>query len=192
MTFGFALLTVGSLLAISGWRNETISEVLSGLNVTRSGPGDSGFTAYLNGSLNAVTPGNGGEGGEINPLGKSSAKGQKKKEEQLEKEHPELKAGIRTVTAVVMAAFPGLTITATTNGEHVSDSYHYKGRAVDLAGSEAEMNKAAKWISKYLTQVLTEGIHNPGLSVKEHKHVESSFWGAETWAAHANHIHLAV
>jgi len=108
------------------------------------------------------------------------------------KGHPELKPGINAVTATVLRKFPGLSITATTNGTHVSGSYHYKGRAVDLGGSPQEMLKAAAWIGKNLTHILTEGIHNPNLSVKYQKTVPSSYWGSETWAAHANHIHLAV
>lgn len=107
-------------------------------------------------------------------------------------QHPELKPGIAKVVETIMLHFPQLTITATTNGEHVSNSYHYLGRAVDIAGPSQVMNQAAKWIEENLGHVLTEGIHNPGLSIKDKHSVPSSFWGSETWAAHANHIHVAV
>jgi hypothetical protein len=44
---------------------------------------------------------------------------------------------------------------------------------------------------------ITELIHNspiPGLSasVKNGASVSASFWGAETWAEHRNHVHVAV
>lgn len=106
--------------------------------------------------------------------------------------HPELKPGVAKVTETIMLHFPQLSITATTNGTHVSDSYHYLGRAVDLAGPAQVMDQAATWIEQNLGHVLTEGIHNPGLSIKDKHSVPSSFWGSETWAAHANHIHVAV
>lgn len=118
--------------------------------------------------------------GQVNPNG--SVKG-----------HPELKANISAVAATVLKHFPKLIITATTNGNHVSNSYHYQGRAVDLASSNyAYMKQAADWIAANLTSHLVEGIHNPNLSVKNGKVVPSSFWGASVWAGHANHIHLAA
>ncbi len=115
--------------------------------------------------------------------------------------HPELKPGISEVVNAILEQFPDLEITATTNGEHAENSYHYLGRAADIAsGDYSLMNKAAAWInSSGLWQHLTEGIHNPGtesgsdlLSVKDQKKVPPSYWGAETWAEHTNHIHVAV
>jgi hypothetical protein len=43
-----------------------------------------------------------------------------------------------------------------------------------------------------MVQYLLEGIHNPGLSVKNYKRVPSGFWGSGTWAGHADHIHMAA
>lgn len=63
MTYGFALMTAGTLLLYSGWSNSTILEVLQGLAKPKSGPGEAGFVALLlNGSKSAVTPESGGEG----------------------------------------------------------------------------------------------------------------------------------
>lgn len=39
---------------------------------------------------------------------------------------------------------------------------------------------------------LLEGIHNPGLSIKNGRPVPPSFWGSSVWAGHANHIHVAA
>jgi hypothetical protein len=112
--------------------------------------------------------------------------------------HPEVKPGIARIVNAILQAFPGLVITATTNGNHVANSYHYLGEAVDLAsGDYALMDSAAAWIAANLSADLTEGIHNPGssptgmLSVENGQAVPSSFWGASTWAGHANHIHVA-
>jgi hypothetical protein len=86
-----------------------------------------------------------------------------------------------------------LVITSTTSGSHASNSYHYLGRACDVAsGDYALMNRAAKWINDNMLSVLTEGIHNPGLSIKNGARVDPSYWGAATWAEHQNHIHVAV
>ncbi len=102
-----------------------------------------------------------------------------------------LQSGIRNLAAYVMDKYPGLQVTSTTGGTHAANSYHYKGQAVDLAGGN--MNAAAEWIKQSsLYRALAEGIHNPNLSVEGGKLVPSSYWGSETWAAHANHIHLAV
>jgi len=104
-----------------------------------------------------------------------------------------LHTGIHNLASYVMSKFGGLSVTSTTGGEHEPNSYHYKGEAVDLANSSTSyMDKAAGWISGNLTSALTEGIHNPDLSVKYGKGVPSSYWGPETWAGHKNHIHLAV
>lgn len=103
--------------------------------------------------------------------------------------HPELQPGISQVLATVLANTHGLSITSTTGGGHASGSYHYLGRAVDLAGGD--MNASAAWIAAHMTGVLTEGIHNPNLSVKNASHVAPSFWGPAVWGEHLNHIHLA-
>lgn len=191
MAYGFSLLTAGVLLVYSGWTNSTIAEVMRGLAVRKGGAGDTGFVSLLSapttGMGEAMSPKSGGTGP---PLGR--ARKNPAKEKELQRAHPELKPGIRTVAAMVLARFPGLTITSTNTGDHAENSLHYQNRAVDIGGSTQEMNKAAKWIAKYLTPALAEGIHNPGLSVDEHKHVPSSFWGSTTWSAHGNHIHLGV
>jgi hypothetical protein len=43
-----------------------------------------------------------------------------------------------------------------------------------------------------MTSRLTQGIHNPTLSVNEGARVSSAFWGEPTWGHHGDHIHLAV
>lgn len=64
MTFGFALLTAGTLLTYSGWTNSSIPEVLQGLAVRKGGAGDTGFisliTAPVAGVKEAATPRSGG------------------------------------------------------------------------------------------------------------------------------------
>jgi hypothetical protein len=106
--------------------------------------------------------------------------------------HPELKPGISKIVNIVLRQFPGLVITSTTRGGHASGSYHYLGRAADIAGTTSLMNQAAGWIKSNIAAQLTEGIHNPNLSVKYGKEVGPSYWGSTTWGEHTNHIHLAV
>ncbi|MGH2938127.1 MAG: phage tail tip lysozyme, partial [Solirubrobacterales bacterium] len=100
--------------------------------------------------------------------------------------------GARKVAEAIMGHFGGLQATSTIGGTHASGSYHYLGEAVDIAGSTPEMYAAAQWIEKSgLYRQLTEGIHNPNLSVSDGKNVPSSYYSS-VWAEHANHIHVAV
>jgi hypothetical protein len=75
---------------------------------------------------------------------------------------------------------------------HTPGSLHYKGRAADLVGTEAEMQNFVRWAIKTHTADITELIHNPGGSIDNQKIVPSSVWGATVWAAHANHVHFAI
>lgn len=104
-------------------------------------------------------------------------------------DHPELQAGISAIVATILKRWPGLAITSTTGGGHATNSLHYQGRAVDLAASSAYMLQAAAWIKANLGAQLTEGIHNPNLSVKYGEEVSPSFWGSEVWGDHLDHIH---
>jgi hypothetical protein len=107
--------------------------------------------------------------------------------------HPELKPGIAAVMREVLQRYPQLRVTATTGGGHATHSFHYQGRAVDLATSNyGEMDEIGRWIANNLTAKLAEGIHNPTLSVRNRARASQTIWGAETWANHRNHIHLAV
>jgi hypothetical protein len=100
-------------------------------------------------------------------------------------------AGISEVVGQVLQRFP-LSITSTTGGKHAEHSYHYRGMAADIGGSAQAMLDASSWImASGLWHSLIEGIHNPNLSVKNGQVVSPDFWGASTWAGHADHIHLA-
>jgi hypothetical protein len=63
---------------------------------------------------------------------------------------------------------------------------------VDLGGAPSMMNAAARWIGRTMGGSLTEGIHNPNLSIKDGHRVSPSYWGGPVWGEHANHIHIAV
>lgn len=103
-----------------------------------------------------------------------------------------LQPGILKAANLILNRFKGLVITSGLRSGD-SDSWHGKGMAADIAGSVGIMSRAAKWISgSGMHKQLREGIFNPDLSVEGGKKVPSSFWGSKTWAAHANHIHLAV
>lgn len=106
--------------------------------------------------------------------------------------HPELRSNVAQVVNAILQAWPKLQITSTIGGTHAHASYHYFGEAADLGGDPAYMKQAADWIATNLTSELTEGIHNPNLSVKNGKSVNPSFWGSSTWSEHVNHIHIAV
>jgi hypothetical protein len=50
----------------------------------------------------------------------------------------------------------------------------------------------ASWVRTNYGARILELIHNPGFSMKNGKDVPPSFWGASTWAAHRNHVHVAI
>jgi hypothetical protein len=101
--------------------------------------------------------------------------------------------GLSDLITVIEAQFPTLVVTSTIGGNHASNSYHYRGEAVDMSLDSQTMHDCAEWIkSTGIYKQLAEGIHNPNLSVKNGQFVDPSFWGAATWAGHANHLHLAI
>ena len=107
---------------------------------------------------------------------------------------PDLQSGVREVAYEVLRRFPGLQITSTLRPAD-TDSFHGQGRAVDLDGSADLMKEAADWIKANIGKNLTEGIHNPNLSIDSQQTVPSSFWISDNydgWADHIDHIHLAV
>jgi len=102
-----------------------------------------------------------------------------------------LQSGIKNFAAFLMNRYSGLSLSDgyATSG-HEPGSLHYSGQAVDLIGGD--MNNEAAWIGAHYGSELTEGIHNPTLSIKDGQHVDPSYWGEPTWAEHRNHIHLAM
>lgn len=78
----------------------------------------------------------------------------------------------------------GLTVTSTTGGTHVPGSYHYSGRAVDIAGSSKQMMKFFLWARRFSP---TELFYDPaGYYYKNGKRVKGSIGG------HSDHVHFAL
>ena len=75
---------------------------------------------------------------------------------------------------------------------HAQGSFHYQHRAADISGLEQNMQRFGAWVARNNTPRIKELIHNPGSSIKNGQHVPASFWGAQTWRAHRNHVHLAI
>lgn len=107
--------------------------------------------------------------------------------------HSELMPGISRIAQAVLSRYRGLAISSTTGGRHVGGSYHYQGRAVDLAGPGSTMNTAAGWVrSSGMYRRLKEGIHNPNLAIKNGRVTSGPGTFGAVWAGHRNHIHLAA
>ena len=77
------------------------------------------------------------------------------------------------------------------NPGHSTASFHFQGRAFDASGPVAAMNAFAAFVDERLSAV-AELIHNPNGSIKDGRRVGPTFWGEATWAAHADHVHVAV
>jgi hypothetical protein len=75
---------------------------------------------------------------------------------------------------------------------HAKGSFHYQHRAADISGIPKSMMRFGAWVEAKHRHRLKELIHNPGSSVKNGERVDPSFWGKKTWAAHQNHVHIAI
>lgn len=195
-TVAIGLLTVGGIFIYAGFNNLSLASVLGMTTGGQSKSGSGKTVADVTAGSGDLSSGGFNTNGIFSNLGgvidQTSNVATPADVARLSRAHPELKAGVRNAVAKILHAWPKLQITSTTGGTHAQGSYHYQGRAVDLAADAAYMQRAALWIEQHMWAQLTEGIHNPGLSVKYRVKVPSTFWGAGTWAGHANHIHIAV
>jgi phage-related protein len=75
-----------------------------------------------------------------------------------------------------------------------ANDLHGLGDAIDISypgNPHSRNDPLAAWIAGAYPGS-SEIIHNPNASVKNGRPVPPSFWGAATWAAHANHVHWGV
>jgi hypothetical protein len=116
----------------------------------------------------------------------------------------DIQLGETPVTAAlrVLAGIMGWAVTSTTNGAHTKTSYHYSGRAVDLAarsGPGVDTDELLA-IDEGIIQVvplsmISELIYGgPGnVCVQNGRMVNGmSVFGPAVMARHRNHVHLAV
>ncbi|MFY2557479.1 peptidoglycan-binding domain-containing protein [Corallococcus terminator] len=75
----------------------------------------------------------------------------------------------------------GLTITSTTGGKHTPGSYHYKGRAIDVAGSPAKM---AEYYTRLAGSKPTELFYDPKGGIKNGTPIGAI-------GGHRDHVHVA-
>lgn len=76
----------------------------------------------------------------------------------------------------------GLRITSTTGGKHAPNSYHYKGRAIDVAGSPAAMRQ---FFNEMALLSPTELFYDPLGGIKHGRRIGAI-------GGHRNHVHFAV
>ncbi|NVB83036.1 MAG: hypothetical protein HOV81_31955 [Kofleriaceae bacterium] len=75
----------------------------------------------------------------------------------------------------------GLRITATTNGKHAAHSYHYQGRAADVAGAPGAMRQFYREMSKTNP---TELFYDPMGGMKHGRNIGAI-------GGHGTHVHVA-
>lgn len=86
-------------------------------------------------------------------------------------------------------AFGGVT------GGHSANSWHNKGRAIDVSGDSQKMRLFAAYVRAHFGKHVIELIHqNPqgSFSMANGKDVAPSYWGTDTWNDHKDHVHLAM
>ena len=89
--------------------------------------------------------------------------------------------GAQLSSAMGRAGELGLRITATTNGKHAPHSYHYLGRAVDVAGSPTAMRQFYREMSHTHP---TELFYDPMGGIKNGRQIGAI-------GGHGNHVHVA-
>ena len=97
-----------------------------------------------------------------------------------------------TLEAWVRANLPGAVITSAYRPG--AADLHGAGDAVDISypGNPQSRNMPAAAKIAATFGGISELIHNPNESIKNGRVVPPSFWGAATWAQHANHVHWAM
>lgn len=75
----------------------------------------------------------------------------------------------------------GLRITSTTGGKHAPGSYHYQGRAIDVAGSPAQM---AAYYRRLAGTSPTELFYDPIGGIKNGRQIGAI-------GGHSDHVHIA-
>ena len=170
-------ISIGGLLLYSAFKGIPITDVLAGKTGEPFRPNIVGSNAGASGA--ADLPGDLSQGGKWKPPpgGAGSFKGPNS-------------AILDDLAGVAQNQFH-LTITATTNGTHVFDSWHYAGRAFDASGTETNMRAFASYVQAHYQGSLLELIHNPGFAVKNGLTVSPLVFSA-VWLEHKNHVHVAM
>lgn len=94
--------------------------------------------------------------------------------------------------AIRRQLFPGSVLTSAYRPG--ANDYHGLGEAIDI-GWPGNIQSGLMPIASRLAGLYpqsTELIHNPNASIKNGRVVPPGFWGASTWAQHANHVHWAM
>jgi hypothetical protein len=87
--------------------------------------------------------------------------------------------------AMAMARDMGLQITSTTGGQHAANSWHYKGRAADVAGSPAQMAAFYKAALGRYDGKLLELFYDPIGAIKNGQSIPAI-------GGHSDHVHIAL
>ena len=87
----------------------------------------------------------------------------------------------RLRAATARARELGLTVTSTTGGQHAAHSYHYRGRAVDVAGPPAAMRQ---FYREMAATNPTELFYDPMGGIKNGRNIGAI-------GGHGTHVHVA-
>ena len=90
--------------------------------------------------------------------------------------------GAQLTSAMSRARQLGLRITSTTGGKHAKHSYHYAGRAVDVAGSTRAMRQ---FFTEMSHTHPTELFYDPMGAMK------NGHWLNHSIGGHQTHVHVA-
>lgn len=186
MTFGLVLIMVGIPLMVSGFKNYTVKEILTGereakpsdaidtnsLDATVSSVAPTTFTPGASSQLSRLPQGTSGTALLIQ-LGKIA-------ENQFHLD-------------VHSSMIPGAPASWGPVGKHGPGSLHYVGRAFDASGTEANMQAFDRYVHDHYGPDITELIHNPGpYNIKNGKDVPGAIFYIAVWMEHKNHVHVGI
>lgn len=112
--------------------------------------------------------------------------------------HNNVDQAVATVVNVIMHQVAGLKVSSTGRTRTAAGVPAGRDDRVALTGAEAgahgaaQMATAAAYAAALLAPYLTEGVHNPGLSVRDGRTVPAGDWGGPAWTRDKLYLVVAV
>lgn len=177
MTPGIVLIIIGGILLVSGWKGSGVIDTFAG-NFRRRSDTSGGSTSATDSPFTSPIPPSRAGDWKAPAGGSHGFKG------------PNARL-LNYLAGIAQNKF-GLTITATTNGGHVANSFHYRGEAFDAAGDPDKMNAFSRFVQENFGPSISELIHAPGYAIKDGQNVNGPSVYSRVWDGHRNHVHVAA
>lgn len=177
MGLALALITVGGIVAYSGFKGVSVADALGGLATGKLNPkGGSiklpapGYRGDGTGDTQEDAPGSTSPKSFQNPYGFGGPNAYK----------------LASAASVAERGF-NLKITSTSGGTHAPNSWHYKHRAFDASGAAADQAAFARWLVAEYGAEAIEIFYDPSnIAIKNGSALGHNIGG------HSDHVHFAI